>query len=65
MLKGLRFLNQSYSILKKSNGVNGKPLPNMDIFYLTDQSQKEISFWNDVPISMNGDTLTCCIEVPK
>lgn len=24
-----------------------------------------LSFWNDLPFDLEGDTLTCCIEVPK
>lgn len=37
----------------------------MDLFYLTDDSGKELSFWNDLPYNLQGDVVTCCIQVPK
>ena len=40
MIRGIRFCHHTYTIIKKSNGVNGKPLPNMDIFYLNDNNHK-------------------------
>ena len=65
MIRALQRSRYFFGIVKHSNGSQGKPLPNMDMFYLTDPSHRQISFWNDIPISMEGDTLTCCIEVPK
>ena len=57
--------NYLFSILKKNNGDTGKPLPQMDMFYLTGQQGESLSFWNDLHLKMKGDTVTCCVEVPK
>ena len=65
MIRVSKFWSYSFGILKDTNGNNGKPLPNMEIFYLTNNNNKQLSFWNDVPMSMQGDSLNCCIEVPK
>lgn len=61
MLRALRALSFSYRVVKRSNGPGGLPLPNMDLFYLTDDSGKELSFWNDLPYNLQGDVVTCCI----
>jgi hypothetical protein len=65
MLRILRSPFFGYRVVKSSNGLQGQPLPNMDIYYLTDASGKQLSFWNDIPFRLEGDTVTCCIEVPK
>lgn len=65
MIRILKTLRFSYKVIKKSNGPEGKPLSNMNMFYLTDDNGQPLSFWNDVPFDLAGDTLTCCIEVPK
>jgi hypothetical protein len=64
MLRTLRSL-WGYKVVKQTNGDKGKPLPNMEVFYLTDDSGSPLSFWNDLPYKMQGDTVTVCIEVPK
>jgi hypothetical protein len=33
--KGLNF---GYKVVKRSNGAQGKPLPNMDMYYLNDDN---------------------------
>lgn len=64
MLRTLRCL-WGYKVLKQSNGRDGKPLPNMNVFYLTDDDGRPLSFWNDLPYKMEKDTVNICIEVPK
>jgi hypothetical protein len=36
MLRALRKGDFGFKVLKKSNGDAGRPLPNMDMYYLTD-----------------------------
>jgi hypothetical protein len=36
MLKILRSFAYNYRVVKKTNGERGQPLPNMEMFYLTD-----------------------------
>ena len=64
MLRTLRTF-WGYKVVKQTNGPAGKPLPNMNVFYLTDDSRRPLSFWNDLPYQMRGDTVNVCIEVPK
>jgi hypothetical protein len=64
MLRSLRIINR-FSIVKKTNGLQGKPLPNMNQFYLIGEDNSSLSFWNDIPYQLKGDILTACIEVPK
>ena len=61
MLSRLRSLAYFYRIAKKTNGPEGKPLPNMDKYYLTDDKGSEISFWNGIPYFQKGDLVTACI----
>jgi len=61
MLSRLRSLAYFYRIVKKTNGEQGKPLPNMDKYYLTDDQGSELSFWNDAPYNLKGDIVTACI----
>ena len=65
MIRALRILAYEFKVVKKNNGDGGRPLPNMDMYYLTDDNGRQISFWNDIPFNMKGDTVNCCIEVPK
>ncbi len=65
MIRGLNALRCFYRVVKKTNGQNGLPLPNMDKFYLTDDNGNELSFWNDVPFELKEDIVTACIEIPK
>jgi hypothetical protein len=65
MLRCLALLKSGLKVVKKTNGPQGQPLPNMDMFYLTSDEGKLLSFWNDLPHKMEGDIVTCCIEVPK
>lgn len=64
MLRSLRLVNR-FSVIKKTNGPQGKPLPNMNQFYLIGDDYSSLSFWNDIPYKLKGDVLTACIEVPK
>lgn len=64
MFRSLRVFFR-HSVIKKSNGLQGKPLPNMEQFYLQGADHSPLSFWNDIPYNLKGDTLTACIEVPK
>ena len=52
-------------VVRTANGPAGTPLPHMDMFLLTDGKGNKKSFWNDVGFRMEGDTVTCCIEIPK
>jgi inorganic pyrophosphatase len=40
-------------------------MANMAQYYLTDDNDKKISFWNDIPIGLEKDYVNCCIEIPK
>ena len=62
---GSKWGSYLFSVLRRNNGDSGRPLPNMDMFQLTGQKGECLSFWNDLPLKMEGDTVTCCIEVPK
>jgi hypothetical protein len=55
----------AFKVLKESNGPSGKPLPNMVQYYLTDDNGNKLSFWNDIPIGLQGDTVNVSIEIPK
>lgn len=50
-----------FKVLKSSNGASGLPLPNMTQYYLTDDSGNKLSFWNDIPLGLNGDNVNACI----
>ncbi len=54
-----------FKVLKTSNGPYGKPLPSMSQYFLTDDNNKKLSFWNDIPLGLSGDMANACIEIPK
>lgn len=56
MLKNITY---GYRILTKRTNSDFKPLPNMLQYFLYDDSGREISFWNDVPINLKEDSITC------
>ncbi len=60
-----RIVRFGFKVLKTSNGPYGKPLPNMTQYFLSDENNKKLSFWNDIPISLSGDVVNACIEIPK
>lgn len=41
------------------------PLPNMIKYSLLSEKDEPLSFWNDVPINFEGDTVNCVVEIPK
>ena len=65
MMRLNRILRFDYRIIKKTNGKEGKLLANMEQFYLADNNNNYLSFWNDLPFDLDSDTVTCCVEVPK
>jgi hypothetical protein len=55
----------SYKIIKKVAADNSAPLPNMEQYFLANDNNTIISFWNDIPLNYKNDSVTCCIEIPK
>ena len=60
-----KIISFGFKVLKTSNGPYGKPLPNMTQYFLTDDNNKKLSFWNDIPLGIVGDVVNACIEIPK
>jgi len=54
------FLRYSYRILNKRS-LDTKPLPNMKQFFLTDDTGKQLSFWNDLPMNLRKNLVNVCI----
>ena len=42
----------------------GTGFPQESYYLLNDQGGKA-SFWNDIPLQLEGDEVTCCVEIPK
>lgn len=62
ILSTLRF---GFKVLKTTNGAEGKPLPHMVQYFLTDDNNNKLSFWNDIPLGLQGDIVNASIEIPK
>lgn len=62
ILSKLRF---GFKILKTTNGASGKPLPQMVQYFLTDDNNNKLSFWNDIPLGLHEDIVNASIEIPK
>ena len=58
-------LQFGFKVLKTTNGASGKPLPNMIQYFLTDDSNNKLSFWNDIPLGLHEDIVNASIEIPK
>lgn len=54
-------LKWGYRVIKTKTDHNFKPLPEMVQYFLQNDEGKPISFWNDVPINIKSDTVTCGI----
>ena len=54
-------LKWAYRVVKTRTDHNFKPIPEMTQYFLQDDEGKTISFWNDVPINLKSDTVTCGI----
>jgi inorganic pyrophosphatase len=37
----------------------------MTLYYLNDDQGNDLSFWNDIPLGLHSNFVTCCIEIPK
>lgn len=36
-----------------------------EAYYLLNDEGRKISFWNDIKLDLDGDELTCCVEIPR
>lgn len=54
-------LRYGFKILKETNGPSGTPLPNMTQYFLADDQGNKLSFWNDIPLKLEGDIVNACI----
>jgi hypothetical protein len=50
-----------FKIMKTNNGPDGLKIPYMTQYYLTDDNNNKLSFWNDLPIDLHGDIVNACI----
>jgi hypothetical protein len=50
-----------YRIAKRTNGPQGTPLPGMTLYYLNDDQGNDLSFWNDLPLGLHSNFVTCCV----
>jgi hypothetical protein len=53
----LLFLKHHFKVLKKISD-SPCPLPNMEQYFLCDDKDNLISFWNDVNININSSSVT-------
>jgi hypothetical protein len=51
-MKLIKYITFQYKVIKTNNGIHGKPLPNMVQYFLTDNNNNYLSFWNDIPLGL-------------
>lgn len=55
-------------VLRATYHVRREPVPEVfskEGYYLYDKDGQRVSFWNDIPLGIRDDILTCCVEIPK
>lgn len=57
--KYLNRIFRGYKILKKKT--DDGPLPSMTQYFLQSDQGEPLSFWNDIPINIQNDTVNCVV----